>query len=607
VVSEDTGWQVRVEIGQRGQDRGTASGMSRDRSPLLARESRSLVYDIEQRLVDLADVVEQRHPLDLVLHGVIGSAHLGQNECVAGHSAHVRPCFGVRCIDRVEQRFGQRSGQAFGASPTAALPREQCRAERGRRCAQGDRRPLGKRLRRARRTPGSSHSHNLTARPNSGITGVPVDSPANPFAAGRPLSTFQSLLGRHTAAFLLSTLHILPSHDFRPPPTSGRVAVVAPRAVTRLARGHPWIYRSDVLDVPTAPAGPVAIQDGRGRPLGWALWSPQSQIALRALDRDPNAHIDTDWWRRRIGAAIERRCDVARDATAYRVVHAEGDGAPSLICDRYDRWLVVQLLSAGLEACRPDIVLALSELLQPSGILARHDVAVRAKEGLPTDIEVLSGNVPREISVVEHGVRYLAAPWDGQKTGAFLDQRENRALVGELARGRALDCFSYHGSFALHLARRASRVTALDSSGPALARARVNAVLNDATNIDFVEADAFAFLKAAERARDRYDVIVLDPPAFAKTRSAVPDALRGYKEINLRAMRLLSPGGVLYTASCSFHVGRAMFLDMLMDAAADSGRRLSLRRILAQASDHPELLTVPETGYLKGALVELVE
>ncbi len=325
------------------------------------------------------------------------------------------------------------------------------------------------------------------------------------------------------------------------------------------------------------------------------------------LDRDPSTCIDGRWWRNRIAAAAARRRGIASETTGYRLVHAEGDGAPSLICDRYDRWLVVQLLSAGLEACRSDIIEALVDIGQPAGILARNDAAVRRKEGLATTIEVLTGNVPREIEVAEHGVRYLAAPWDGQKTGAFLDQRENRAIVAAIARGRALDCFSYHGSFALHLARRATQVTALDSSGPALERARANAALNGVETISFIETDAFAFLKAAERARERYDTVVLDPPAFAKTRAAVPDALRGYKEINLRAMRLLNPGGWLYTASCSFHVGRSMFLEMLMDAAADSGRRLALRRVLGQGSDHPELLTVPETGYLKGALLEVVE
>ncbi len=361
------------------------------------------------------------------------------------------------------------------------------------------------------------------------------------------------------------------------------------------------------MRAPDGPPGPVRLQDGHGRPLGWALWSPQSEIALRLIDRDPNARIDEAWWRARLAAAVARREAVSADASAYRLVHGEADGCPSLVCDRYDRWIVVQLLSAGLDACRPDIVGALLEIARPDGILARHDVSARRKEGLSTDVELLHGQVPREIEVQEHGIRYLAAPWDGQKTGAFLDQRENRALIGDLARGRALDAFSYHGSFALHLARRAVEVTALDSSATALSRATVNATLNNATNITFVEADAFDYLKRAERARQRFDTVVLDPPAFAKNRAAVGAALRGYKEINLRGLRLLTPGGLMLTASCSYHVTRTQFLDVLADAAADSGRRIALRRHLGQSSDHPELLTVPETGYIKGALVEALD
>jgi 23S rRNA (cytosine1962-C5)-methyltransferase len=384
-------------------------------------------------------------------------------------------------------------------------------------------------------------------------------------------------------------------------------AVISARGAHRIARGHPWIYRSDVTGHPDGPAGVVPVSDGHGHAIGWALWSPRSEIALRLLDRDPDAQIGAGWWRAKINAALARRASVARDTTAYRVVHGEADGCPSLICDRYDRWLVVQFMSAGLESCRADIVSALADAMQPLGILARHDVGVRRKEGLDDAVEVVAGSVPAEIEVVEHGVRYLAAPWDGQKTGAFLDQRENRLLAGELAHGRALDCFSYHGSFALHLARRAAHVTALDSSAAALARAADNAALNDATNITWAEEDAFMYLKAAERRRERFDIVVLDPPAFAKTRASAGSALRGYNEINLRGMRLLEPGGVLLTASCSHHVSKAAFLDMLAGAAADSGRRLALRRVLGQASDHPELLAVPETGYLKGALVEALD
>ena len=383
--------------------------------------------------------------------------------------------------------------------------------------------------------------------------------------------------------------------------------VVNRRAEQRWTAGHPWIFRSDVVERAAATAGAVRVQSAKRRPIGVALWSPKSEISLRMIDRDPLAEIDAAWWRRRIGDAVRRRAEVAKVATAYRLVHGEADGCPSLVCDRYGEHLVVQLLSAGVDHFQEEIVAALVELVQPAGIFARNDVPVRAKEGLSRGVEALHGQIPREIEVEENGVRYLAAPWDGQKTGAFLDQRENRALIGSVARGRALDCFSYHGSFALHLARRADTVTALDSSGPALERARANAELNGFANIDFMEADAFDFLRAADAAGERYDTIVLDPPAFAKTRQSLPGALRGYKEINLRGMKLLAPGGYLFTASCSFHVGRELFFDMLREAAADSGRTLALRAMTGQPDDHPEIITIPETGYIKGALLQAVD
>ena len=383
--------------------------------------------------------------------------------------------------------------------------------------------------------------------------------------------------------------------------------VVSARGAKRWAAGHPWIFRSDVIGSPDASAGAVRVRGRTGAPLGAALWSPKSEIALRLLDRDADAAIDAAWWRERIGRAITRRKPLEGHANAYRLVHAEADGCPSLVCDRYDRWLVVQLLSAGIERYRDEIVAALGGIARPDGILARNDAAVRTKEGLARETVVLAGDVPREIEVTEHGVRYLAAPFEGQKTGAFLDQRENRVLAGTIARGRALDCFAYHGSFALHLARRADQVTALDSSAAALARARQNAERNGFTNIHFVETDAFDFLRAEERARAHYETIVLDPPAFAKSRAALPGAIRGYKEINLRAMRLLAPGGMLFTASCSFHLSKAAFLEMLESAAADSGRRIALREIRGQPLDHPEVLTIPESGYLKGALVEAMD
>ncbi len=378
------------------------------------------------------------------------------------------------------------------------------------------------------------------------------------------------------------------------------------RGAKRWADGHAWIFRSDVMQVPDGPAGAVGVRDPRGRPLGWGLWSPSSEIALRLLDQNAAATIDGAWWHARIGRAIQRRSGLDRVATAYRLVHGEGDGLPSLVVDRYDRWIVIQLLSAGLEASRALIVEALQTLARPSGILARNDASVRTRESLVREVETLVGDVPDEVTVEEHGVRYVAALRTGQKTGAFLDQRENRALIGARARGRSLDLFSYHGSFALHLARGSAQVTAVDVSAAALERGRSNAALNGLTNIDFVEADAFEFLRA-QRGAAPYDTIVVDPPAFAKNRASLPGAVRGYRDLNLHAMRLLAPGGLLFTASCSYHLSKPAFLDMVRDASAESGRRMILRAITAQPVDHPELITVPETGYLKGALLEALD
>jgi 23S rRNA (cytosine1962-C5)-methyltransferase len=379
-------------------------------------------------------------------------------------------------------------------------------------------------------------------------------------------------------------------------------ARVTARGAERWVRGHPWIYRSDVEGHPQE-AGLVRVEDPRGRFIGQGLLSPASEIRLRLLERTER-EVDAAWWRQRIEGAAARRTGI--DATAWRVVHGEGDGLPALVVDRYDHWLVVQILSAGLETMRGRILDALISRFEPDGILLRHDVPARRRERLPDDIEEVYGSVPREIEVREGRVRYLAAPWEGQKTGAFLDQRPNRILAGEMTPpgGRALDCFAYHGSFSLHLAGRAGSVIAMDSSPGALERARANAQLNGLANIEWREADAFESLRSMARNRERFEAIVLDPPAFAKTRASVPDALRGYREVNLRAMRCLAPGGTLLTASCSFHVRLPDFLGMLAEAAGDSGRCIHVRRILGAGEDHPEVLTIPETGYLKGALLQ---
>lgn len=381
------------------------------------------------------------------------------------------------------------------------------------------------------------------------------------------------------------------------------IATVASRGAERLLRGHPWVFRSDVATAPRVDAGLVDLRGPGGRKLGTALYSPNSEITLRRLEADPDRIVDAEWWHTALETAIARRSALSTLTSACRLVHGEGDGLPSLVVDRYDDVLVLQLLSAGLETQRAHIVAALQSLLQPAGILARNDPTVRTREGLERTVEVLAGTVPDTVRVTEHGIHYLAALRTGQKTGAFLDQRDNRVLIGSLARGRALDCFSYHGSFALHLARSADHVTAVDVSAAAVARAEENAAINGFTNITPVVADVFEYLRALKAGGDRFDTIVVDPPAFAKNRASVSHAMRGYADINRLAMQLLTPGGTMFTASCSHHVHVPDFLEILEHAAAESGREIVIRNITLQPIDHPILLTVPETGYLKGAVL----
>ena len=378
-------------------------------------------------------------------------------------------------------------------------------------------------------------------------------------------------------------------------------ATVSARGAKRWASGHPWIYRSDVESSPSS-AGVVPVRDGRGKFLGQALCSPKSEIRLRLLERTETA-IDAAWWRAQFARCRDLRQGI--DANAWRAVHGEGDGLPALIVDRYDRWLVVQLLSAALETQRPVIVEALRDTFTPDGILFRHDVPIRKLEGLDSLVELGFGDVPQQVELREGLVRWYAAPWTGQKTGAFLDQRDNRRLAGALVPdgGTALDCFAYHGSFALHLATRASLVTALDVSAEALTRGAENAVLNNLANIEWVAGDAFDLLPAWGKEGRWFDMVVVDPPAFAKSRAHVAAALRGYHEINRRAMHLVAPGGWLLTASCSFHIQRPQFMEVIANAAAGTGRRFTIHRILGQGIDHPEVVTIPETGYLKGVVL----
>jgi len=390
--------------------------------------------------------------------------------------------------------------------------------------------------------------------------------------------------------------------------TSRATLVVAPRGVGRLRAGHPWIFRSDTRDADSGEAGLVRLVDERGKGLGTALFSPASEIRARRLAAEGTT-VDGAWWKAMVAAALERRRGITDGA--FRVVHAEGDGLPSLIVDRYGDSCVAQLLSAGLEAVRDDVIAAIRDAMTPRGLLLRNDAAVRERERLPRETTLAFGEVPQEIEISEApGVKYLAAPWTGQKTGAFLDQRENRRLVGSLVRpgGRCLDAFAYHGNFALQLAAGGAReVVAVEISADAVERIGRNAALNGCAAVRTAQANAFDWLKETAAAGERFDVVVLDPPAFARDRRSLDRALAGYKEINLRAMQLLAPGGLLFTASCSHHVHRGDFFAMLADAAGDSCRRLQLLEIRGAGADHPEIVTIPETGYLKAALLRATD
>jgi 23S rRNA (cytosine1962-C5)-methyltransferase len=375
---------------------------------------------------------------------------------------------------------------------------------------------------------------------------------------------------------------------------------ISPRGEDRVRSGHPWIYRSDVRDVEDgASAGAVVrVLGAKERPLGHALFSDQSQIVLRMVSRG-EASVDAVFWRARLEAALAFRVSLGLDATAYRLVHGEADLLPSLIVDRYDDVLVLQALSRGMDRLVPTLVPMLVELTGARGILARNDPKVRLLEGLEQKVEVLHGEVPATVAVREGPVSYDVDPWHGQKTGLFLDQRENRLAAAQYARGRVLDCFSYNGGFALRLASVADDVEALDSSADAVQRIAQNAAKNGLSNVRAREANVFDELRRLERENARFDTIVLDPPAFAKNKASVPKALAGYKEINLRALHLLRPGGYLVTCSCSYNVDEATFGQVLYEASVDSHTPVAVVEKRMQGRDHPVLLGVPETYYLK--------
>lgn len=386
---------------------------------------------------------------------------------------------------------------------------------------------------------------------------------------------------------------------------SSRVTISA-RGEERVRSGHPWIYRSDVTDVHAAGGEVVEVMGPRRRLLGRALFSDQSQIPIRMLTHGEIA-VDGALIRKRLQQAIAFRASLGIDATAYRLVHGEADLLPSLIVDRYGEYLVVQALSQGMDRLLPEVIAMLVELLAPLGILARNDPKVRTLEGLEQTIEVLHGDIPESVLVREGPVEYDADLRKGQKTGLFLDQRENRDAAAKYARGRLLDCFSYNGGFALRLARQCPEAVAVDISADAVARIRENAVRNGMPHLEAREANVFDELRRLERSGERFDTVVLDPPAFAKNKASVPNAMAGYKEINLRAMRLLSPGGYLVTCSCSYNVSEEMFAEVIHQASVDSRTPVALVEKRTQGRDHPILVGVPETYYLKCFILRRVE
>ncbi|MDR3700938.1 MAG: class I SAM-dependent rRNA methyltransferase [Candidatus Sulfopaludibacter sp.] len=379
------------------------------------------------------------------------------------------------------------------------------------------------------------------------------------------------------------------------------------KAAGRVASGHPWIFASDVTDRDGAQSGSaVRVLDPRGHLVGTAHYSSASQITLRMLSTRAET-IDREFYLKRLRAAEEHRKLTVHYSEAYRVVHGEADLLPALVVDRYGGWLVMQTLDQGMDAARHEIASCLQEIFQPRGILARNDAAIRTKEELPLKTETLYGEAPESVTVRMNHLNLRADLLHGQKTGIFLDQRENYLAAARYVRGgRALDCFTSTGGFALHLASKAEHVDAVDSSEHALATGQANADANGIANIAFQEADVFDLLSGYAAAHRQYSLVVLDPPAFTKSRKNLDAATSAYKEINLRALRLLEPGGILVTCSCSQHMSESMLLETVAQASLDAGRTLRILERRTQSQDHPILLTVPETLYLKCVILEVM-
>ena len=382
-------------------------------------------------------------------------------------------------------------------------------------------------------------------------------------------------------------------------------AVISPKGLERLQAGHLWIYRSDVLECEASAGSIVGVYNKKGHCVGRAFFSDRSQISLRFLSRE-DIPINREFFEKRLLQASELRQRVVKNSEVYRLVHAEADGLPSIIVDRYGDFLSIQTLTQGSDSVKSMLVDLLADLFHPTGIVERNDGKVRELEGLDLINSGLYGEVPTEVLAMENGFDFRYQLRGGQKTGAFLDQRENRARASEFAFGRALDCFCYEGGFAVQIARNCEEVEALDISEDAVRKAEANAELNQVHNVHFEVENAFDRLRLLDNLKRRYDTIILDPPAFAKNRSHMDAALRGYKEINLRAFRLLNPGGYLITSTCSQLINEDTFLNVLSEASTDAKRVVQVIEKRTQSRDHPILLTMPETYYLKCMIVRVI-
>jgi len=382
--------------------------------------------------------------------------------------------------------------------------------------------------------------------------------------------------------------------------SSNPIIKISRRGAERLKSGHVWVYRSDIVSADGAgPGALISVQDDRGKPMGTALYSTASQIAVRMISSESVADLNT-LLRKRIADAIAHRDRVVQNTDAYRVIFSEADFLPGLIVDRYNDLLSFQIVTQAMDAepMRETVLAELTQKLNPTAIAERADPRVRELEQLAPRNSGLVWGEKSSTVVTMNGVKFHYEALEGQKTGAFLDQRENYAAAARYARGEVLDVFCYHGGFALHLASHCSSVSGVDSSRPALEIADKNATLNG-REIEWIEANAFDLLRDYASSGKQYDTIVLDPPAFAKSKKNLDTAMRGYKELNLRALRMLRPGGTLITCSCSYHVSAADFLEVVADSARDVHRTIRLLENRTQAKDHPILLQVPETAYLK--------